>query len=63
MIFTLVQSINREPIAMFHNNIESWKLFELLNNAFPNSYNFAICCASGYENGIVFSDFTFGNAV
>ncbi len=62
MIFDLVESaITGNKIAIPVNNpgqYDAWEMAEMIAKAFPYhpeiQFNFYVCCAGGYDNGIEF---------
>lgn len=63
MIFNLTSSIqNNKPILRFDSAEEASEAFNLLESTYPynnetcvgGAWDFHICCADGYENGIIF---------
>jgi len=62
MIATLVQSLDGEPVMVFDDCVQAWECMDMLDATYPFTtdetslyYNHSICCAGGYENGILFS--------
>ena len=68
MIYEIVKSTENETVLVPQHSLDAWDCYNMLDKAFPYNqetydskytlWDFHICCAGGYENGIIFPAYT-----